>query len=69
MQTANTQSRPIPPLGCHGKLVAWSHDGSKIIASGDSFSEVKAKVIAAGERRPRYERIPPTDARFIGRHG
>jgi hypothetical protein len=69
VETANTQSRPTPPLECHGKLVAWSRDGSKIIASGDSFAEVKAKAIAAGEDRPRYERIPPADARFIGSHG
>ena len=69
MHTANHESRPTPPLACHGKLVAWSHDGLKIIASGDSFPEVKAKAIAAGEQRPRYERIPPADARFIGSHG
>ena len=66
MQTAKIQQRPAPPLECHGKLVAWSRDGSKITASGDSFSEVKAKALAAGEGRPRYERIPPADARFIG---
>ena len=66
MQSGKPDSRPPPPPECHGKLVAWSRDGSKVIASGDSFAEVKAKALAAGEQRPRYERIPPVDAHFIG---
>ncbi len=60
------QERPVPPLDCHGKLVAWNHEGTQIIASGDVFAEVKAKALATGEQRPRYERIPPADAHFIG---
>ena len=59
-------TRPVPPLEFHGKLVAWDHNGMKIVAAGDTFAEVKAKALAAGEVRPRYERIPPADARFIG---
>ncbi|MBP87543.1 MAG: hypothetical protein CMJ64_12595 [Planctomycetaceae bacterium] len=68
MATANQNERPVPPLEYHGKLVAWSHDGTRIVASGDLFAEVKAKAHAAGESRPRYERIPPADARFVGGH-
>ena len=63
---ANPKRRPIPPAEMHGKLVAWNQAGTKIVASGETFSEVKAKAEAAGEQRPRYERIPPADAHFIG---
>lgn len=66
MSTTKQQSRPAPPLECHGKLVAWSRDSARIVASGDTFAEVKAKALAAGEPRPRYERVPPADARFVG---
>lgn len=59
-------ARPVPPVELHGKLVAWNHAGTEIVASGDTFAEVKAKALAAGEKRPRYERIPPADAHFIG---
>lgn len=68
MATLNQNERPVPPLECHGKVVAWSHDGTRIVASGESFAVVKAKALAAGESRPRYERIPPADARFVGGH-
>lgn len=60
------QERPVPPLDCHGKLVAWNHEGTKIIAAGDTFVEVKAEALATGEKRPRYEQIPRADAHFIG---
>ena len=69
MNPAEQQPRPAPPLECHGKLVAWSHDGTRVVASGDSFAEVKAMASAAGEQRPRYERVPPADARFVGGAG
>ena len=39
-----------------GELVVWNREGSEIVASGGTFFEVKAKVLAAGEKRPRYER-------------
>ena len=63
---ANDNKRPVPPAELHGKLVAWNQEGNEIVASGDTFAEVKAKALAAGEKRPRYERIPPADAHFIG---
>jgi hypothetical protein len=31
-----------------GKFIAWSWDGSSILASGDSMQEVEAKLVAAG---------------------
>lgn len=62
----NRPPRPVPPVECHGKLVAWNRDGTRVIAYGDTFAEVKAKALATGEQRPRYERIPPADAHFIG---
>ena len=63
---SNHNERPIPPIECHGKLVAWNHEGTEVVAFGDTFAAVKQKAIAAGEQRPRYERIPPADAHFIG---
>lgn len=60
------QPRPIPPAEYGGRIVAWNQQGDEIIAVGDSFSEVKSKALETGETRPRYERLPPTDARFVG---
>ncbi len=55
------QERPVPPLECHGKFVAWNHEGTAIIATGETFAEVKEAALATGEQRPRYERIPQAD--------
>ena len=54
--------RPVPPAELHGKFVAWNDAGTEIVAFGDTFAEVRAKAVAAGEKRPRYERIPPANA-------
>jgi hypothetical protein len=43
--------RRFPPdelLKYAGRFIAWSWDGSRIVASGDSIEEVDQKVIAAG---------------------
>ena len=56
-RASSDAQRPVPPAESHGKLVAWNQDGTEIVASGDTFAEVKAKALAAGEKRVRYERI------------
>lgn len=60
------KKRPIPPVEYCGRIVAWNQKGDEIIAVGDSFSEVKSKALETGETRPRDERLPPADARFVG---
>jgi hypothetical protein len=43
--------RRFPPeelLKYAGKHIAWSWDGTQIVASGDSLEEMEANVIAAG---------------------
>ncbi len=62
----NHSDRPVPSVEQHGKFVAWNHDGTEVIASGDCFAEVKQKALESGEPRPRFEKIPRADAKFIG---
>jgi hypothetical protein len=46
---ANRNKFPIEELAKHaGKYVAWSLDGTRILADGDDEDEVDQKLIAAG---------------------
>ncbi len=49
-----------------GKWVAWSSDGTRILSSGDDPNAVTADALAAGEKDPILERVPPSDALLVG---
>jgi hypothetical protein len=67
MDTTNTQDGvPVPPKELHGKLVAWDSAHTRIVASGETYKDVKQAALAAGENHPIFEKIPACDERFVG---
>ena len=69
MAPSMNQELPVPqtvPVELGGKWLAWSADGLRIIAHGDSFSECKEEAKKAGEADPCYEKTPRPDVRIIG---
>jgi hypothetical protein len=57
--------QPVPAeLG--GKWIAWSADGLRIVAHGDTLDECELAAERAGEKDPSFERTPRSDARIIG---
>lgn len=53
----------------HGKWVAWNRDQTAIIASGDTFEEVKQAAALAGERSVLLAKLPQLNAfRHAGQH-
>ena len=59
---------PIVPIEFAGKWIAWDFHETKIIASGQSYSETKKAAYAAGDDRPILEKVPDAKVRFIGGH-
>ena len=57
---------PIVPRELGGKWIAWTYDGSRIIASGDTLDECEAAAEKAGETNLRFEKTPRADVRIIG---
>ena len=58
-------TRPVP-IEYAGKWVAWAPDHSQILAHSDSIKELWQ---IAQDRRipdPIFEKVPPTDVRFVG---
>lgn len=49
-----------------GKWIAWTHDLTKIIASGDSFPEVLESAKRHGEADPIIDKVPRADVHLIG---
>ena len=60
------EDNPVPPAELHGKLVAWDKSHTDIVASGESYQEVKKAALAAGETDPIFEQIPSADEGFVG---
>ena len=57
---------PMVPQEHGGKWVAWSSDGTRILSSGADPDAVIADALAAGEKDPILERVPPSDALLVG---
>jgi hypothetical protein len=50
-----------------GKWVAWSEDGSRIVAAADDYEAVRTAARQAGVERAICEWLPPLDqARSVG---
>jgi hypothetical protein len=62
----NHRDIPIVPRECGGKWVAWSHDGARILATDDDLAKAEQAARAAGENRPRMERVPRSEVRIVG---
>jgi hypothetical protein len=66
MQLNSLPEPQTVPLELGGKWLAWSADGLRIIAHGDSFLECKEEANKAGETDPCFEKTPRADVRIIG---
>jgi hypothetical protein len=63
--TNRPQRQPVPvELG--GKWIAWSANGLRIVAHGETLDECEQAAERAGEKDPSFERTPRSDARIIG---
>lgn len=65
MPISSTQ-RPVVPKELGGKWIAWTLDGSRIVAHGDTLRECEAAAQRAGESTVRFEKTPRADIRIIG---
>jgi hypothetical protein len=60
------KERPVVPLEYAGKWIAWSKDGTRIVASGRTVQEVVDAAARAGESGATFEKAPKADVRFVG---
>jgi hypothetical protein len=66
--TSNTirpKRQPVP-IELGGKWIAWSEDGLRIVAHGNTLDECERAAQDAGEHEPSFERTPRADSRLIG---
>jgi hypothetical protein len=61
-QTFTAPKRQAVPFQLGGKWIAWSSDGTRIVASGDTLDECER----AGEKDPSFEKTPRPEVRIIG---
>lgn len=61
------QRNPVPLEYC-GKWIAWSHDRTKIVASGRTYGETRKAAEAVGEPRAYLTKAPEAATRFVGGH-
>jgi hypothetical protein len=62
-------SHPTPltvPREYAGRWIAWNHEFTKIIASGESLAEVMQAAERCGELDPVIDKVPRADVRLIG---
>jgi hypothetical protein len=63
------QEAPLVPRQYAGQWIAWDHDHTRIIASGETFEEVRQAAIETGEPDPLLDKVPPANVRFVGGNG
>jgi hypothetical protein len=59
-------NQPTVPIEYAGKWIAWDHGVTRIIASGESLSEVVQAAEQAGEIDPVLDKVPRADVHLIG---
>lgn len=59
------QNGQTVPIEYSGKWVAWSHDNLRIVASGNTYDEVRAAATALGEPKAYLEKVPAALS-FVG---
>ena len=57
---------PTVPIEYAGKWIAWDHAMMRIVASGESPSEVLKAAKKTGESNPILGKSPPANVRMIG---
>lgn len=66
--TANNATPP-DPVSYAGKWVAWTEDGSEIVASARTLRSVQLRATRAGHPGAIFERIPRNLEPIQGVHG
>ena len=61
-----TSQQPVVPKELGGKWLAWTLDGSRIVASGDSLLDCEAAAKRTGVTELRFEKTPRPDVRLVG---
>jgi hypothetical protein len=57
--------RPVP-VEYSGKWVAWNSDHSQIVDHSDSIQDLWQIVLDCAVVEPVFEKVPRSDAQFIG---
>ena len=65
-ETSRRPERPAVPIELGGKWIAWTFDGTRIVAHGETLDECEKAAAKAGEKNPRFEKTPRPDVRIIG---
>lgn len=58
--------RPIVPLEYAGLWIAWNHEHTRIVASGQTIEAAYTAALAAGESEPILGRAPDAEIHFVG---
>lgn len=66
MRNNTPPPRQAVPAELGGKWIAWSSNGSRIIAHGDTLDECEKAAAKAGEQDPSFEKTPRPEVRIIG---
>ena len=59
-------NRPTVPIEYAGMWIAWDHEMSRIVATGNTLAEVLQYAKEAGESDPVLDKVPPANTRLIG---
>ncbi|MBI3468601.1 MAG: hypothetical protein HY000_36830 [Planctomycetes bacterium] len=57
---------PLVPREYAGRWIAWSHDLSRIVATGTTYAEARQAADEAGEPQAYLTRAPEFDTSFVG---
>lgn len=68
--TSKTILQRRPPIRVprkySGQWIAWSHDRTRIVASGRTYEDAREAAVAAGEPQAFLTRAPDAEVRFVG---
>lgn len=59
------KTQRVPVEYC-GKWIAWNHERTRIVGSGDSLAEAKESARQVGEMKPILAKAPNAEVRFVG---
>ncbi len=57
---------PMVPKRYAGLWIAWNHELTKIVASGQTFDEACEAARIVGEKEPVLAKVPKPNVRFVG---
>lgn len=61
----DTEIEPVPRRFA-GKWIAWNKDRNRIVGSGRTLREAWSAALKAGEKDPVLDKVPQTNAWFVG---